>query len=124
VWRDENEWPLARAVDTEFYLGANGALSTLVPTAGDDGGHDDYTYDPAITPGGAVVMTPDFPPGPVDQSAVEAREDVLVYTSDVLDADVEVTGRVRATLFALPTGPRPTGSYACATSMPRGCRGI
>lgn len=108
VWRDENEWPLARAVDTDFYLGTNGTLGTLAPTADDDGGHDDYTYDPAdpaITRGGAVVMTPDFPPGPADQSVVEAREDVLVYTSDVLDADVEVTGRIRATLFATTDGP-------------------
>ncbi|MDX3568538.1 CocE/NonD family hydrolase C-terminal non-catalytic domain-containing protein [Streptomyces sp. ID05-47C] len=44
-------------------------------------------------------------PGPLDQAAVEAREDVLVFTSEPLAEDLEVTGRVRAVLFAATDGP-------------------
>ncbi|MEU1180861.1 CocE/NonD family hydrolase [Streptomyces sp. NPDC005820] len=49
-------------------------------------------------------MTDDFRPGPLDQTAVEAREDVLVFTTEPLTKDVEVTGRVRAVLFASTDG--------------------
>ena len=39
-------------------------------------------------------------PGPVDQRVLEARDDVLVYTSEALDRDLEVIGPVEVTLFA------------------------
>lgn len=57
------------------------------------------TYDPmnpVPTTGGALLLTDDFRPGPLDQTAVEAREDFLVFTTEPLTEDVEVTGRVRA----------------------------
>ncbi|MFJ1811431.1 MULTISPECIES: CocE/NonD family hydrolase [unclassified Streptomyces] len=61
--------------------------------------------DPAPTTGGALLMTEEFRPGPLDQTAVEAREDVLVFTTEPLAEDLEVTGRVRAVLFAATDGP-------------------
>jgi putative CocE/NonD family hydrolase len=45
------------------------------------------------------------PPGPYDQREVEARDDVLTYTSDVLAEDLEVTGMVTVTLFAASSAP-------------------
>jgi len=101
AWRDENEWPPAHAVYTPWYLGANGGLRRTAPAT--DEQYDMYVYDPAdpvLTRGGPLVMATDFPPGPFDQAAVEQRSDVLVYTSEPLLHDVEVTGPVRATLFA------------------------
>jgi predicted acyl esterase len=57
-----------------------------------------YTYDPknpVPTTGGNHLT---LPAGPMEQSAVEARPDVLVFTSAPLDKALEVTGRVRAVL--------------------------
>jgi uncharacterized protein len=106
TWRDENEWPLARAVETPWFLRADGRLSRSAPGADED--HDTYVYDPndpVPTRGGAMVMSVDFPAGPFDQAAVEQRPDVLVYTSEPLAHDLEVTGPVRVTLYAATDGP-------------------
>jgi putative CocE/NonD family hydrolase len=43
------------------------------------------------------------PPGPFDQSEIELREDVLVYSTPPLETDVEVTGPVTVTLYAAST---------------------
>ncbi|MER6184913.1 CocE/NonD family hydrolase [Streptomyces sp. NPDC001652] len=105
-WREETEWPLSRAVDTEFHLRAEGRLTPEPPSTAEQA--DQFTYDPmdpVPTTGGALLMTDDFRPGPLDQAAVEAREDVLVFTSEPLAEDLEVTGRVRAVLFAATDGP-------------------
>ena len=67
--------------------------------------------DPVPTTGGApllgsgLLMADECRLGPLDQTAVEAREDVLVFTTEPLTEDVEVTGRVRAVLFAATDGP-------------------
>jgi hypothetical protein len=45
AWRDEAEWPLARAVPTPYYLQPDGTLSAETPPA--DGGSTSYRYDPA-----------------------------------------------------------------------------
>ena len=110
VWRDENEWPLARAVETRYYLhsqghantlSGDGTLSTGTPQAEPA---DSYVYDPhkpVITRGGALLMAPEFRPGPFDQRPVENREDVLVYSTPVLEQDVEVTGPISVHLWAV-----------------------
>jgi uncharacterized protein len=46
------------------------------------------------------MLPPRWPPGPVDQREIEARPDVLSYTSAVLDAPYTVIGAVWVTLFA------------------------
>ncbi len=114
VWRDENEWPLARAVETRYYLhsqghantlSGDGELSTGVPEAEVA---DSYVYDPhkpVITRGGALLMTPEFRPGPFDQRSVESREDVLVYSTPELEQDVEVTGPITVHLWAVSSAP-------------------
>jgi len=106
VWRDETEWPLARAVSTPFYLRADGLLSTEAPGASE--APDCYVYDPADpvpTRGGPTLMAPEFLTGPVDQRSIEARSDVLTFTTPVLDHDVEVTGPVTVQLWACSSAP-------------------
>ena len=44
-WRDEWEWPLARAVETPYYLHSDGSLSTAEPAA--DAAPRQFTFDPA-----------------------------------------------------------------------------
>ncbi|ONI92560.1 X-Pro dipeptidyl-peptidase [Saccharothrix sp. ALI-22-I] len=105
-WREEQEWPLARAVDTDLFLRAGDRLAFQAPES--EEGTDTYTYDPADpvpTTGGALLMSNEFPPGPLNQAAVEARPDVLVYTTDPLVEELEVTGRVQAFIHAATDAP-------------------
>ncbi|MGW0475712.1 CocE/NonD family hydrolase [Streptomyces coeruleorubidus] len=93
-------------MDTDFHLRADGRLTPEPPSAAEQ--PEEFTYDPmdpVPTTGGALLLTDDFRPGPFDQAAVEAREEVLVFTNEPLTEDVEVTGRVRAVLFAATDGP-------------------
>lgn len=104
-WRDEREWPLLRARPTPFYLSSEGGLA-LRPSRG---GRDQFTYDPrrpAPTMGGAICCNPKiFPWGPMDQQGVEARDDVLVYSTAPLASDIEVTGPVRVVLHVSTSAP-------------------
>jgi len=108
-WREEDEWPLARANATKYYLhsggkansaSGDGVLSTTAPGSEKD---DQYTYDPSNpvpTTGGPLCCdSAHLAPGPRDQSSVEARQDVLVYSTPSLTHDIEVTGPVRLQLF-------------------------
>jgi uncharacterized protein len=110
-WRNENEWPLKRRQPTRYFLhsvkGANtrsgdGALVTVQP---DSSVLDTFTYDPdnpVPTMGGAVLG---IPAGPYDQREIEDRSNVLVFSTEALEAAVEVTGYVRLVLFASSDAP-------------------
>lgn len=109
TWRDEQEWPLARAIGTRYYLHSNGHANTsngdgaLSAETSKDELVDRYDFDPAnpvITRGGALLMSPEFPAGPFDQRSTEGRNDVLVYSTPVLEQDMEVTGPVSVHLWA------------------------
>jgi putative CocE/NonD family hydrolase len=105
-WRDEPAWPLERARDERWHLHAGGGLSSDAPGADDV--PTEFVYDPADpvpTLGGQTVMAPAFPAGPFDQARIEARDDVLVFTSEPLQHDLEVTGRVRVVLHAESSAP-------------------
>ena len=109
-WRDEDDWPLARARDTKYFLHSAGRANTvtgdgLLSTAAPQSENaDKYTYDPANpapTVGGPLCCDSNhLQPGPRDQKEVEARQDVLVYSTPALTDDLEVTGPVRLELFA------------------------
>jgi len=112
-WRDEAEWPLARAVPTAYYLHSAGRANSLYGDGALSGAApaneypDVFVYDPAApvsSVGGHSCCFPDIAPmGPADQRGVERRNDVLVYTSAPLSGDLEVTGPVRLTLWAATT---------------------
>ena len=110
AWRYENEYPLARTQFKKLYLhsagGANsyrgdGRLSWDESAA--DASPDHYTYDPDMpvpTVGGNNCCGTPTRSGPRDQKEVESRNDVLVYTSDFLEEEIEVTGPVKVVLYA------------------------
>ena len=105
VWRDEQEWPLARTQYTPFYLHSGGRLSADAPGQQEA---DHYIYDPANptpTQGGSNLMNALYTPGVKDQRAIEARPDVLVYTSEPLSQATEVTGPLQVKLWAASDGP-------------------
>lgn len=63
---------------------------------------DTYTYDPdnpVPTVGGTSIYA-HMKAGPYDQKHVEKRQDVLVYSTPPLEADLEVTGHVKVVLYA------------------------
>lgn len=100
-WRSEPVWPPADAHDTELFLHGDGSLSSREPDA--EAPPASYSYDlsdPVPTVGGNTFISADLPAGPADQRPVEARPDVLTFTSEVLADDVEIAGRVWAHLFA------------------------
>ena len=112
VWRYEEEWPPARTVFTRYYLHSGGRANSLLgdgtlktATPGKQP-PDRYSYDPddPVPTLGGPVMRPDLA-GPRDRRPVERRDDVLVYTSEVLEQDIEVTGPVAVTLYAASTAP-------------------
>ena len=111
-WREEADWPLPDTRYERWYLhsggranslAGDGALSTAAPL---QERADTYLYDPSDpvpTCGGATFLPGLFiaaNAGPRDQRAIEARADVLCYTSEVLAADLEVTGPVTLVLYA------------------------
>src|SRR5208283_3659433 len=109
-WRDEAAWPLERAVPTPFFLHSAGRANAI---SGDgwlsnanarDETADRFVYDPAYpvpTVGGPLCCDSlHLAPGPRDQQEVEARPDVLVYSTPPLDRDLEVTGPVSLELYA------------------------
>jgi putative CocE/NonD family hydrolase len=96
-WRDLDEWPPA-AIKTRFFLHSDEVLSTEAPPP--DSPPDRYRYDPADpTPavGGARFARSEA--GPKDNRSLEARPDVLCYTTPPLESDTEVIGPVRLELF-------------------------
>jgi putative CocE/NonD family hydrolase len=109
-WRSEEEWPLPGTRWTEFYLVSggkangsrgDGALASVAPRK-DGGETDEYLYDPrnpVSTLGGQIAIFPEIW-GAQDRRSVEEREDVLVYSTDPLSQDLEVTGPVEAIIYA------------------------
>ena len=112
IWRDEQEWPLARARETSWYLrsgghansaSGDGGLSTDAPSG--DERPDVFESDPqhpVPTRGGAMLSEG---VGVAQQNDVEMRSDVLVYTTPPLAEDLEVTGPVSATLYVASSAP-------------------
>jgi putative CocE/NonD family hydrolase len=96
IWLDLAEWP-PPADATTYYLRRDGVLDTE-PEPGDAPAAS-FVYDPADptpTAGGPMLQ----PPGKqVDNAAIEARPDVLTYTSEPLAADQDVVGPVNARVY-------------------------
>ena len=114
-WRFESEWPLARTQYMPYYLHSGGAANslrgdgTLSPEGPSEEPVDTFVYDPRnpvpTRGGGLCCWQPALPPGAFDQREVEARPDVLVYSTPPLERDVEVTGPVQVHLWTATSAP-------------------
>jgi putative CocE/NonD family hydrolase len=113
-WRTAGDWPVPGTVEQPFYLGADGTLSPVPPEAAE--GSRSYRYDPAdpvpsiggtITSGAPIMQggAYDQREGPEFFGSVEPyrplaeRPDVLVFQTEPLSEDVEVTGPLVARLW-------------------------
>jgi putative CocE/NonD family hydrolase len=98
VWRDEDAWPLARAGMRTYYLRSesNAARFARLNQAPPDraGRYNEFTSDPAHP-----LTDPHSAYGAHDYRSLAGRKDVLVYDSDPLLADTEVSGPIHAEIF-------------------------
>ncbi len=106
VWRDAEEWPLARTDYVKYFLHSGGRANTLFGdgTLSDrppgDEPPDEYRYDP-MDPA-PFITEPQYSQlgGPDDYRSVERRDDVLVYTGAALTEPLEVCGPLVVKLYA------------------------
>jgi putative CocE/NonD family hydrolase len=113
-WRDEREWPLARTRSTKFYFQNDGGLSRTPPAASRSA--TSFLFDPRrpvptiggnISSGDGILLQ-----GAWDQRGgkhvwnspeplpLSARNDILVFQTEPLDEDLEVTGELTVKLWA------------------------
>ncbi len=99
AWREEDQWPLANTVYTDYFLHEDGSLS---PTASaETAGELRYAYDPADpTPTlGGNIMEPSLR-GPHDQRPLDNRRDILRFLTEPFAEETEITGPLSAEIYA------------------------
>ena len=113
-WRNENEWPLARTEQTPYYFHEGGMMAIGKPS--ERSASTDFVADPDdpvstiggnTSSGGGILLQ-----GAWDQKGgdhvwnwklpipLSARNDVVVFQTEPLEEDVEVTGEIRVRLWA------------------------
>lgn len=109
-WQAAETWPPQTAKLTTYYLNSNGKANSLfgdgtlsTKNPADTESYDSFTYDP-MNPvnsyGGNVCCTGNaVKGGAFDQRLMEARQDILVYTTAPLNTGTEVTGFIESTLY-------------------------
>lgn len=114
-WQQSETFPPAGAEMQSFYLSSAGKANTrngdgqLLAAPPKENKPDAFQYDP-MNPvpsyGGNVCCTGNaVQGGSFDQSTMELRDDILVYTSDELKEGVEITGFIESTLYVSSSGP-------------------
>jgi len=98
IWRDEDAWPLKRARSESFYLATKsagdrtGSLERSVPEK--TYANSTFRSDPA-----KPLTNPYTAYGAHDYRALAGREDDLVFDSEPLPANTEVTGPIHAEIY-------------------------
>jgi putative CocE/NonD family hydrolase len=111
TWKTATSWPLPQTQWRSFYLNGAGGIEDrkgqLLTAPPGVQPPDSYTYDPAFPApslgGHSCCGAQSGPQGPYDQTPVEQRSDVLVYSSAPLEHDTEVTGPATVRLWAEST---------------------
>jgi uncharacterized protein len=108
-WQTSDTWPPAGAQPLTFYLSGAGKANTLngdgtlATAAPETDKPDSFTYDPmnpVLSYGGNVCCTGTaVQAGSFDQRRMEARDDILVYTSEPFQEGTEVSGPITPTLY-------------------------
>jgi putative CocE/NonD family hydrolase len=102
-WRAETEWPPARMLQASYFLRGDGLLTLERPGAELPDEYDYDPRDPVPTRGGATLLAPEYPSGAFDQRPIEARPDVVSFTTAPLERDLDLIGPVRLHLIAAST---------------------
>lgn len=118
-WLESKQWPPEQAIVQRWFLGGqghansakgDGALLPEAAAASAAEASDQFRYDPAKpvpSRGGPICCTgnPQDKAGLVNQAEVEARDDVLVYTSAPLDKPMRIAGPLNARLVVSSSAP-------------------
>jgi putative CocE/NonD family hydrolase len=97
-WRDAEDWPLPGTDFQTWHLRSGGLLA---PEAPGEEAPDRFVYDPANPIAATLQMDCWAIAGAMgDRRDIQARDDVLVYTSQPLEAPMELTGPITAKLHA------------------------
>jgi putative CocE/NonD family hydrolase len=105
IWRGFNKWPPS-STEIKLYLHSKGKSNSLLGKGElskkkpEKESPDVYQFDPSdpvITKGGRNLF---LLSGPQDQTNIEKRDDVLIYSTQVLKKGLEVIGEIRVVLFA------------------------
>jgi uncharacterized protein len=111
-WYETDSWPPPETRWQRFYLHSGGDARTATgdgrlnrdePSSERPDQFDYNPLEPVPTVGGPIIgalTVPGIVAGPLEQSLVERRNDVLCYTTPELEEDVEVTGPLQVHLFA------------------------
>jgi putative CocE/NonD family hydrolase len=111
-WHITDSWPPAGVEWQRFYLHSQGKANSalgdglLSPDAPGNEATDSFSYDPlnpVPTLGGPLIgplTVPGMVAGPLEQSQIEKRQDVLCYTSPEFKEDTEISGPLQLHLFA------------------------
>jgi putative CocE/NonD family hydrolase len=118
-WRAERAWPIARARATTFYLGAHGKLERKAPES--QSASTTYTFDPRqpvptlggnISSNQGLMASGGFDQRPREDThasgnrlPLSERRDVLVFRTEPLEEDLEVTGTTQVKLWISSTAP-------------------
>jgi putative CocE/NonD family hydrolase len=108
-WQHSESWPPENTKLSTFYLRSNGKANSVYGDGGlfldqsENDNSDTFVYNP-MNPvpsyGGNVCCTGNaIKGGAFDQQAMETRNDILIYSTDPLDKDVEVSGFIESILF-------------------------
>lgn len=108
-WQASDTWPPKKAKLTTYYLNSNGKANSffgdgkLTTSKANSDNPDSFTYDP-LQPvpsyGGNVCCTGNaIKGGAFDQQQMETRNDILIYTTDILKEGVEISGFIESTLY-------------------------
>ncbi len=132
-WRTEKDWPIPGTEFRNLYLTGTSAANTstgggvLTFDKPAKAGKDTYLYDPmdpVPTTGGNNCCGTPTQAGPRDQQPIEQRKDILVYTTEALQAPITIAGPVKMKLSAATDGPdtdwmiKLIDVYPNGTSMP------
>jgi len=116
-WRSEPEWPVSRATPVKYYLASSGHANsrfgdgTLKSEPSTGAATDGFVFDPEdpVPTYGGIEQWQGYgipnSDGPRDQRLIQGRNDLLVYTGEAVEKDLEVTGRVLCKLHAASNAP-------------------
>lgn len=102
-WLEMDSWPPA-SFGKQYHLIANAALSEQPPSEDSPAAH--YRYDPFDpTPSlGGPLLNPSRA-GQQDNLLLEARHDVLTYTTEALEEELDIAGSVQVNLYVASSLP-------------------
>ncbi len=115
-WRHADAWPVPGVRDQPWRLSSDGHAASVMgdgrldaPGAAAGGPADSFVYDPddpvPSLGGHSCCAWSSGPQGQFDQSALEQRADILVYSSAPLAAPLEIVGPITVVLYARSTAP-------------------